>query len=111
MGINKPYSTEMETFVELEKDERNPCLFMASATAVNKNGCGKVVMFGLELKTNVASSVEIVEYNRYLCCGIYSKVNLKKARTVLQRICEFALIKWNGCKVESHVEKHSRGKV
>lgn len=51
MEINKLYSTEMETFAELEKDQHNLCLFVASATAVNKSGCGTVVMFGLELKT------------------------------------------------------------
>lgn len=78
MGINKPYSTEMEgeelllvTFVELEKDWHNLCLSVTSATAVNKNGCFTVVMFGLELKTNIASSVELLEYNRYLCHWIY----------------------------------------
>lgn len=73
----------METFVELEKDQHNLCLFVASATAVNKNGCGTVVMFGLELKTNVSSSVELLEYNRYLCHRIYSKVNLEKSQNCL----------------------------
>lgn len=55
MGINKLYGTEMEseellvTLVELEKDWYNLFLSVASATAVNKNGCCTVVMFGLEL--------------------------------------------------------------
>lgn len=80
MGINKPYSTEMKrkelllvTFVELEKDSHNLCLSMASAKAIDKNGCCTIVMFGLELKTSIASSAELLEYNTYLCHWIYSK--------------------------------------
>lgn len=99
-GINKPYSTEREneelllvTFVELKKDWHTLCLLVASATAVNKSDCCTVVVFDLELKTNIASSVELLGYNGYLCHWIYSRIHLKKARTFLQRICQFVLIK------------------
>lgn len=78
IGIKRPYNTEMESeelllvsSVELEKDWRTLCFLVSCAIAVNKNHCWTVVMFGLEMKTNIASSAELLEYNRYFCHWTY----------------------------------------
>lgn len=52
--------------VELEKDQNNLCLLVASATADNKNGSCTVLRFGFDLKTEI-TSVQSLESYSYLC--------------------------------------------
>lgn len=73
-GDQNPYSTEMDgedllliIAVELEKDQNNLFLLVASATTDNKNGSRTVLMFGFDLKTEIASSVQSLESYSYLC--------------------------------------------
>lgn len=75
-GDQKPYSTEMDgedllliISVELEMDQNNPCLLVASARADNKNGSCTVLMYSFDLKTKITSSVESLESYSYLCIG------------------------------------------
>lgn len=58
-GDQKPYITETDgedllliISVELEKDQNNLCLLVASATADSRNGSCTVLMFSFDLKTD-----------------------------------------------------------
>lgn len=73
-GKQKTYSTEMDgedllliISMELEKDQNNLYLLVASATADNKNGSCAVLMFVFDLKTEITSSVQSLESYSYLC--------------------------------------------